>query len=193
MLRPCSSPTALRLTAGITPCYSGLQVQGTANSPLGAQEYCIRFRAALQANFSIQTARFYRMDIKHPPMIHRGMLLCFLCRALCGKAGEGPRHQHEQQQYSESYWQKNRRSPFSKPPSLCISSERVSAFLGSYFLSFRSLSISMTYCSSFLPFRSKRYLPFSSIFLSRKWQATKWPGSTSTYGGGTRLHFSQAI
>ena len=85
------------------------------------------------------------------------------------------------------------RSPFSKQPSLCISSERVSAFLGSYFLSFRSLSISMTYCSSFLPFRSKRYLPFSSIFLSRKWQATKWPGSTSTYGGGTRLHFSQAI
>ena len=109
MLRPCSSPTALRLTAGITPCYSGLQVQGTANSPLGAQEYCIRFRAALQANFSIQTARFYRMDIKHPPMIHRGRLLCFLCCALCGKAGEGPRHQHEQQQYSESYWQKNRK------------------------------------------------------------------------------------
>ena len=40
---------------------------------------------------------------------------------------------------------------------------------------------------------SKREFPFSSIFLSGKWQARKWPGSTSVSGGGTRLHLSQAM
>lgn len=44
-------PTLRCLAAGITPCCSGLQVQGTANSPLGAHKYCIRLSAAMQAYF----------------------------------------------------------------------------------------------------------------------------------------------
>ena len=57
------------------------------------------------------------------------------------------------------------------------------------------LQIMMLYLEDFFSVRtaSNRYAPFSSILRSGKWQATKWPGSTSRNGGGTRLHSSHAI